>query len=144
MIDDPHEDADEQWCAKQREQVIAYLSDEGFITPTVADWPAWHVTPVVSVWAVESIKHPGAVGWWAVSGDFPSDYITCSEASNPRSALRDIGERWRQAAARWVGAKPAEGFQLRNAAHEHELAPLLATRAQLFLDLAADDRNWEK
>ena len=144
VSDDPDEKADDHWCARQREQVIAYLSEEGLHAPNVGDWPAWHVTPVVSVWAVESIEHPGAVGWWAVSGDFPTDYITCSGDRNPRQALRDIGDRWGQAAARWVDGKPAEGFQLRNAAHEHDLAPLLATRAQMFLDFAADDRNWEQ
>ena len=144
VIDDPDKEGDDQWCAEQREQVIAYLSEEGFPAPTVGDWPAWHVAPVVSVWAGESIEHPGAVGWWAVSGDFPTDYTTCSGDRNPRQALRDIGDRWGQASARWVDRKSGEGFQLRNAAHERELAPLLATRAQLLLDLAADDRNWEE
>jgi hypothetical protein len=142
MINDPDHEANDQWCAKHREQVIAYLSDEGFRSPAVGDWPAWNVAPFVAVWAVESVEHPGTVGWWAVSGDFPTDYTTCSGDRNPRQALRDIGDRWQEAAAHWADGKPAEGFQLRNAAHEHELAPLLAARAQLFLDFAGDDRNW--
>ncbi|WP_267388708.1 DUF4826 family protein [Sphingomonas sp. GC_Shp_3] len=144
MIDDPNKEADDEWCAKQREQVIVYLSDEGFHSPTVGDWPAWHVTPVVSVWAVESVEYPGAVGWWAVSGDFPTDYITCSGDRSPRQALREIGDRWRKAAALWADRKSADGFGLRNAANEHELAPMLAIRAELFLNFAADDRNWEQ
>lgn len=144
MTDDPDNEADERWCAKQREQIIAYLSVEGFRSATLGDWPAWHVTPIVSVWAVASGEHPGAVGWWAVSGDFPTDYITCSGDRNPRQALRDIADRWREASERWTDGKPAEGFQLRNAAYQKDLARMLGTRAQLFLALAADNRNWER
>ncbi len=144
MNDDPSNEVDEHWCAAQRGQVLTYLSDEGFKSPAVGEWPAWHITPLVSVWAVESIERPGSVGWWAVSGDFPTDYTTCSVHCHPRQAIREIGARWRDAAANWADGKPAEGFGLRNPEQERELASSLAARAQLFLDIAADDDNWKE
>lgn len=143
MNDDPTEEADERWCATQREQVLAYLLDEGFQSPVVGEWPAWHVT-LISVWAVESIEQPGSVGWWAVSGDFPTDYTTCSVDCHPRQALREIGLRWQNTAENWKDGKPAYGFGLRNVGQERELAPLLAARARLFLDTAADESNWRE
>lgn len=143
MDDNSNDEADEHWCRTQRQQVLVYLSDEGFKSPNVGDWPAWHVAPVISVWAVESVELPGSVGWWAVSGDFPTDYTACSVERHPRQALRDIGSRWQNAAARWADGQPADGFGLRNVAEEGELAPLLLARSQQFLNIAADDGNWK-
>lgn len=139
----PEED-DDAWCGEQRRQVLLYLSEEGFQSPTVGDWPAWHVAPIISVWAVESVEQPSWVGWWVVSGDFPTDYIACGSDRHPRQALREIGLRWQDAAGKWAGGKPANGWRLRNPHQERELAPLLATRAKLFLEIAADDSNWEE
>ena len=141
---DSNDGADERWCGTQREQILAYLSDEGFQSPNVAEWPAWFVAPIISVWAVESVESPGSVGWWAVSGDFPTDYTPCSGERHPRQALRDIGNRWRTAAARWADGQPADRFGLPNAAEERGLAPLLIARSQPLLDMAADDGNWER
>ena len=122
--------------------MLAYLGEEGFLEPSIGDWPSWYVAPILSVWAVESVEHPGSVGWWAVSGDFPTDYTSRVGEANPRQALQDIGLRWKDAAAKWADGKPAEEWGLRNHAAEKELAPLLAARAELFLTIATDDSNW--
>lgn len=84
MSEDPTEKDDEAWCLAQRENLLSYLSNEGFHEPTVGDWPAWHVAPIVSIWAIESVERPGWVGWWAVSGDFPTDYTPCREEAHPQ------------------------------------------------------------
>jgi hypothetical protein len=68
---------EEQWCAEQRDHVVSYLTRQGLQSPSVGDWPAWHVAPSIAVWAVESLKKPGSVGWWAISGDLPTDYTSC-------------------------------------------------------------------
>jgi len=49
MLDDLAEGEDDAWCVGQRQQVLSYLADEGFQSPTVGDWPAWHVAPIVSI-----------------------------------------------------------------------------------------------
>lgn len=142
MLNDLSEDESDAWCVGQRQQVLSYLAGEGFQSPTLGDWPAWHVAPIISVWAVESVEQPGWVGWWVVSGDFPTDYIACGSERQPRQALRDIGQRWQDAAQKWAEGKPADGWSLRNPAQEGELAPLLAARAKLFLKIAANDGIW--
>jgi len=82
--DDPEVEA--QWFAERREEVTNYLKGEGVTHGQIGDEPAWHVTPYVSVWAVESLKSPGSVGWWAICGDMPNDYVSASKASNPKEA----------------------------------------------------------
>ncbi|MGN6818405.1 MAG: DUF4826 family protein [Sphingomonas sp.] len=143
MIEEPTEE-DRAWCRAQRENVLGYLSNEGFREPTVGERPAWHVAPIISIWAIESMERPGWVGWWAVSGDFPTDYTPCREERHPRQALRDIGLRWRDGAAKWAEGKSDERWQLGDPSQEKELAPLLAARAELFLKIAADDAYWEE
>jgi hypothetical protein len=143
-MEDPTEAEEEAWCLAQRACVLVYLREEGFLSPTVGEWPAWYVVPILSVWAVESVAHHGSVGWWAVSGDVPSDYTTCSGERHPRQALRDIGLRWRDAATRWARGEHADGWGLRKPEAERELAPLLASRAELLLSMAADNGTCEE
>lgn len=128
----------------QRQNVLDYLSEQGFVEPTVGERPAWHVAPIVSVWAVESVKRPGWVGWWAISGDCPTDYVTCGGDRDPRQALRDIGRRWLEGAEQWAKGERSLDWGLHNAEQEQELPPLLAARAKLLLDFAAKDSNWEE
>ena len=39
MNDNSKDEAGEHWCGTQRQQVLAYLSSEGFESPNVGDWP---------------------------------------------------------------------------------------------------------
>lgn len=142
MDDEQLEEGEEQWCAEQRENVVRYLATEELQHGEIGDWPAWHVFPYISIWAIESSQHPGWVGLWVVSGDFPTDYTTCHGERHPRQALRDIGIRWRNAAESWSRGEPAYGWGLGSAEQERELAPLLSTRATFFLELAADESHW--
>jgi hypothetical protein len=142
MSDELSEEAEERWCAEQRETVVAYLVEQGLNAPTVGEWPAWHVAPVIAVWAVESESRPDWVGWWAVSGDVPTDYTTCGEERHPREALRDIGKRWSEAAAAWGRRERHEVMRLRSVEREEELAPMLKVRGKMLIAWAADDTIW--
>jgi hypothetical protein len=126
MGDDLSEEAEEEWCAEQRNLVVAYLVKQGLAAPNVGEWPAWHIAPVIAVWAVESQSRPDWVGWWAISGDVPTDYTTCGEERHPREALRDIGHRWSEEAA----------------AQDDQLASLLKARGMLLVEWADDDNIW--
>ncbi len=88
---------EEAWCAARRLEVSEYLATEAARHGTrfgrVGDWPAWHVEPYVSIWAVESISSPGWVGWWVVCGDLPTDYVSRSGLDHPQAALRAIAIR---------------------------------------------------
>lgn len=144
MADKLSDQDEERWCAEQRANVLAYLAGERCPSASVGDWPAWHVVPILSVWAVESVERPGWVGWWAVSGDFPTDYTECRSERHPRQGLRDIGLRWQNAAQKWLNGEKVDGWQLGDSKRYAELAPLLGARAEMFLEIAEDDENWDE
>lgn len=68
--DDPA--VDEAWCADQRQVVADYLSSQNVTHGRIGEWPAWHVAPYVSMWAIESLSRPNDIGWWVICGDLPT------------------------------------------------------------------------
>ena len=92
--DDPA--VEERWCEERRTQVTEYLQHEAVEHGGVSEWPAWHVAPYVSVWAIESKIRPGMVGWWAICGDMPTDYVSAAKIKHPREAVRAIAQGWRE------------------------------------------------
>ena len=51
--DDPA--VEEHWCGECRRTVTEYLAKQSLDHGEVGSWPAWHVVPYVSIWAVESL-----------------------------------------------------------------------------------------
>ena len=139
---DPSEAEEQMWCDRERARVIEYLGREGVVHGEVGDWPAWHIWPYVAVWAIESVRSPGWVGWWAISGDLPTDYTGCGPERHPREGLRDIATRWKDAAEKWSENKSVEGWSVGALEDRSTLAPLLATRVDLLLSYATDDDLW--
>ena len=133
-------EADEEiWCDERRTQVEAYLSHQGLAHGEIGDWPAWHVAPYVSIWAIESISAPGWVGWWVICGDLPTDYCSADDCRHPRLALKKIADSWSTA---------LENFKLSDAtigttALPASLAPLLRTRTDLLAAMVADQAAWQ-
>ena len=80
--------SEDTWIASQRKVVQEYLEREGVDHLGVGEYPAFHLHPYVAVWAVQSKKAPGWVGWWAISGDLPTDYVSRGKIAHPREALR--------------------------------------------------------
>ena len=142
-MDEGVDTEEEAWCAGERQRVVAYLKAETLVHGEVGNWPAWHVRSCVAIWAIESVKKPGYVGWWAVSGDLPTDYTTCGLERHPREGLRDIAARWRHAAECWAANKPVEGWSIGCPEDRPTLGPLLAARAELLMSWAADDNLWD-
>src|SRR5262249_41902889 len=119
---------EEAWCNSERDRVIAYLEGEGLSHGNVGDWPAWHMTPYVAVWAIESLEKPGWVGWWAISGDLPTDYTTCGPERHPREGMRDIAARWKHAAEYWAENGSVDWLSIGASEDRATIAPLLAAR----------------
>lgn len=143
-MDDSSPAEEQAWCASQRAHVLEYLKRERLAHGEASEWPAWYVWPYVAVWAVESVGHPGSVGWWVISGDLPTDYTSCGPERHPREGLRAIAQRWKDAASLWNDGKRAEGWNIGSPQNEAALAPLLATRADLLLSFVADDSLWTR
>ena len=89
--DDPA--TEHRWCADRRVEVADYLAAEGVAHGQIGAWPAWHVAPYVSVWAIESKRKPGWVGWWVLCGDLPTDYVSAATIKHPRKAVEAFAHR---------------------------------------------------
>lgn len=138
---------EERWCMEQREVVKKYLRSEQVKHGEVGEWPAWHIAPHVSIWAIESAIRPGWIGWWVISGDLPTDYISAAEVEppqHPRKAVRAIAQRWLKQVDAWSEGQEYQGIRISGAHSPEELAPLLETRAKLLLDWTDDDSLWEE
>ncbi|MCC6153023.1 MAG: DUF4826 family protein [Candidatus Hydrogenedentes bacterium] len=140
MSDSDNRD-EETWCAIQRLQVIAYLEEQGLHHGDVGEWPAWHLAPYVSVWAIDSLKSPGWVGWWAICGDLPTDYISAGAMRHPRDAVRGIANRWLEAVTFLQKGQQHPDFTFENQ-DAQQLATLLETRAKTLREWTENDTLW--
>ena len=143
MTDWDNPEIDARWCAERREEVAAYLQREGLTHGQIGADPAWHVAPYVSVWAIESLAAPGKVGWWAISGDLPNDYVSGDSAKDPREAVRAIALLWQEAADCMSRDEAHPTLRIGSGQRDQELAPLLASRAEMLLEWVDDAELWE-
>jgi hypothetical protein len=139
--DDPA--VEEAWCAQRRAEVAAYLERQGAVHGRIGEWPAWHIAPYVSIWAIESVQSPGWVGWWAICGDLPIDYMTAGKIRHPREALRGFSRSWSDLASRMARGEADPENAIGPPEKWPELAPLLEVRARLLSEFAGDDSLWE-
>jgi hypothetical protein len=140
--DDP--DVEERWCNERRSAVIAYLAQQHLVHGAVGEWPAWHVAPYVSIWAIESACKPGWVGWWVISGDLPTDYVSADAIKHPREAMRAIAVRWQGAAVLMAQGTGPPGVAIGSPNDWPSLAPLLESRAKLLQEWAGDESLWSR
>ena len=135
---------EEQWCEERRVAVSTYLKSHGVKHGQISEWPAWHVAPYVSIWAVESDLRSGWVGWWVLCGDLPTDYISAGNINHPRDAMRAIAERWLEDSALMARGEQLQGRSTGSPAESAKLAELLATRANLLIKWANDESLWRE
>jgi hypothetical protein len=143
MLDYDDSDVEAQWYVDRRNEVEECLSREGVAHGQVGEAPAWSVAPYVSIWAVESLENPGRVGWWAISGDLPNDYVSAKGINCPRDAMRAIATLWREASEHMLRGEKHPTFSIGVGDSDEELAPLLASRAKTLLGWADDPEVWE-
>lgn len=137
---------EERWCFEQRENVADYLRSQSLNHGRIGEWPAWHAAPCVAIWAIESLARPESIGWWAISGDLPTDYISSADVTapqHPRKAVRVFGQKWLEIVDAWRDGREVENCQLGDRDSHDELRPLLEARAKLLIDFADDDSLWE-
>ena len=133
---------EERWCSDRQAEVAAYLLHERVVHGRIGEWPAWHIAPYVSIWAIESKANPGWVGWWAICGDLPTDYVSAGSIKHPRDAIRAISVRWRSAAESMARGQPVADFSVGSPSDWPALAPLLSSRATLLQEWADDPEVW--
>lgn len=79
-----------------------------------------------------------------ICGDCPKDYATCTGDRTPRAAVEEFSSRWRAASAAMFKGESLPGFSVGNAENAKELAPSLASRAEMLAEWALDDILWEE
>lgn len=139
--DDPK--IEEQWCLERRNEVTTYLARERVAHGQVGDWPAWHLAPYVSIWAIESLAKPGWVSWWVICGDLPTDYLSADTTKHPRDALLGFVSRWREAAELMACGESLPGFSVGPPEEWPSLSQMLSSRAELLQSMVADTRLWD-
>jgi hypothetical protein len=138
--DDPEMEA--RWLAEQRSNVQRYLGVEGVHHGGVSPEAAWFVAPFVSVWTVESVAKPGAIGWWAISGDLPTDYLSGHDATDARSALAAFSSRWRNVAGYMLRGEDHPTIKVGSRQDGPLLGDLLQRRARILDDWVNDNEMW--
>jgi len=143
--DDP--EVEERWCSEQRKIVADYLRSQKLKHGRIGEWPAWHIAPHASIWAIESLARPEWIGWWAICGDLPIDYICSADVKppqHPRKAMRVFAQNWLEVVEEWKDGREIENSQIGDSSSHGELGPLLELRAKLLMEWADDDSLWEK
>jgi hypothetical protein len=142
--DDPV--VEERWCGDCRRTVAEYLAKEGLDHGEIGSWPAWHVAPYVSLWAIESLLAPGDVGWWAICGDLPTDYLSAAAIKHPRKAMLAFADTWKEVASFMAKGVPHPHISIGpsgpNAERTAELAAPLVSRSDVLRQFAQDDSVW--
>ena len=139
-FDDPT--VEKNWYAGQRARVLEYLDRQNLKHGGVAEHPAWLLAPYVSIWPVQSLKNPKAIGWWAISGDCPTDYISSASADTARSAMRAFADQWDEVANCLANGIDHPQITIGPPEMRSELAPILQRRAKILRQFADDDGAW--
>lgn len=134
---------EEIWLAVERLKVLDYLAEMGCRHAGVAEWPAFHIEPDFALWAVQSTKHDGRIGWWAISGDVPTDYMTSTDGESPQEALRHFSRQWADVAEHLRSGREHPTMDPGNRDQWPELAEMLQQRSDA-LAAYADDEGWEE
>ena len=138
------DDADDAaWVAAQRQVVVDYLGGQRLEHGGVSLEPRWFVAPYLAVWAVRSLVNPDEVGWWAVSGDVPTDYMTRGREQDAADVLIAFAVQWREAARLMALGQHPENCTIGDPTRAEELAPLLAARAELLHDFGKRIKSGE-
>jgi Domain of unknown function (DUF4826) len=132
------------WIVTQRARVEEYLRREGIEHAGVAEYPTFHVHPRLALWAVQSKKSPERKGWWAISGDVPTEHIGWDKGRNPREALRAFSTQWAEASANMLRGKETPGYSIGTHEEWPTLGELLQRRARTLRKYVENDSIWEE
>jgi hypothetical protein len=137
-IGDPDEAA---WVTGQRDMLSRYLICQKLKHGGLSLEPRWFVSPSVAIWAVRSVHQPCRIGWWAISGDLPTDYVTCTIEQSDADVLRTFARKWKAASSQMAKGLQIPGYVIGPPGRERELAPMLRKRAKLLVAFADGIHN---
>jgi hypothetical protein len=131
------------WIKDERNKVIQYLNEKGVSHMGVPSEPAWFVAPLLGIWPVLSLENPGAVSWWVISGDAPTDHIASDGASEVKEAVSAFAKRWTELSEHILRGEPHPDVQIGTPDQWPELGEILFRRANMLAEFAAADDLWK-
>lgn len=134
----------QSWVGTNRKIVFRYLESQGIENPNVAQWPAFEVAPHFAIWAIESKEVAGKIGWWAFSGDCPTDYVTEDGKCHPRAALQNLLFSWESCIPEIKEGRHPPNVKFGDGFNLKELGDLLEARVKVLKDWLNDDDLWEE
>ena len=137
-------DEETAWLKAERQRAMDYLRAERVDHLGVGEDPAFHVWPCLALWAVQSKSNPGWIGWWIVTGDVPSDYISSKDGRHPREALRAFAAHWSEVSAFMLKGEAYPTCRIGTPDQWPQLGHLLRTRAETLQRYADCDEFWEE
>lgn len=126
----------------QRDLAIAYLQKHNVDHIGVGELPAFLGYPYVAIWAVQSKAAPGRVGWWVITGDCPTDYISGRGVTNPRLAMEQFSNNWKVYSVEMKSGKNPPDIEIGNDTNRRELGDLLERRSEILAEWANDSDIW--
>ena len=139
-FDDPQ--VEEDWCAQQREHVEWFLDQQPITPGRIGEWPAFHIAPYMSLWAVESGVTPDQLGWWVITGDVPTDYFSAMELHHPREVLASAADRWQMLLDNIKAGKEDDSISLPGLAENPGLQEILRVRIELLRKTYNHEALW--
>jgi hypothetical protein len=135
---------EDAWIEEQRKTVEEYLRRERCDHLGVGEYPAFHIYPYLALFAVQSRKAPGWVGWWAICGDLPTDYISSDKSRNPRAAVRAFSQLWLEVSACMLRGEKHPDCSIGPPDRQQELGELLKTGAEILQEYVSWDEMWDE
>ncbi|MBL8060521.1 MAG: DUF4826 family protein [Chthonomonas sp.] len=135
---------EEAWVMEQRARIPEYLEHEELAHGEIGEWPAWHLAPFASIWAIERAENPGWVGFWVIVGDGPTDFVSADNRRHPRLAMQAFGEQWQSVADHLDRGETHPEITIGVPSDWPHLVEVLRPRAAILLKTAADDNYWEE
>lgn len=137
------------WIAAERQKIITYLAQQQCQHGPISPRPALHLDDCFAIWAIPSPSTADRIGWWAISGDLPTDYMSSASSAevHPRAAMRYFATQWLLIADAMAAGKPREGdgaYMMGTPDEWPRLEPMLRSRAELLRDLAEDPTLWQE
>jgi hypothetical protein len=130
-----------EWLQTQRTNVKRYLAESGVKHGGVLE-VGWCLAPYVSVWPVRSGVASDKIGFWAISGDLPTDYLSGHDAVDPREATRAFADRWEEFSKYMLRGEEHPDMTVGNLENRIELGELLSARAKMLKEWSLDEGIW--
>ncbi len=135
------------WILKQRTSVIGYVNRNIEKHGEIGEVPAFYIPPIISIWAIESTRSPGMVGFWVFSGNLPSDVIPRNwkdNSDNPRKALVRMNNIWKSYVGYLEKGQNPPGVNLGSSDQQCvQMASILSEKIDLFSEMINDEDIWD-